>query len=448
VHDDGSLGAPSTFSAAQSSAVTYGLRLVGNGKYYLAAWYRQTSTANLIEGIRLKPDGTVVESTPVALGTGAAAASIGLHRPDFDLAADTAPEETKRTFVAAWTTPAGASEFRLFRSELGALINPTQTIAVGRAPLLTSDGTRVLVLGSSGLATRIDPTDGTLLDAIRSLKGLATAQGYAPFRTVYDGKSFVVATKQLGAYVSRYSPALAPLDPALPHGTLVTDRLDESSFDLASNGQGRSLFVYSNADVARAGFAVTARFIDDDGLPTPAPPDAGSDASGDAARGGAGGAGGASGGAPSGGTPSTGGAPTGGSSSGGTTPDAATGSGGSPTGGVSSSGGTAPTGGTAGTPSSGGTNSGGASTGGGGATSSGGITSTGGRSHTGGGSGRAGTGGDQSVPPTLDGDTLAPPRGDSGCGCTVPSRSPRPPWALLALLATATTFRRRFARRR
>lgn len=307
------------------------LRLVCNGTYHLLTAYKNTeTTANL--GLRMAPDGVVLDASPKILTAVAAS-------PNYAIAADSTPPDERKSFLLVSSVLDKVAVRRL-RSQSGSVIEPVTTLASATSnysynPIIASDGTQFLILyqtaSSSSVAARnlegilIDPVSGSPVSS--SVKTYFSMQSsLAASELWYDGKGFNAVLRSSAVYetpayyLQRFDSNCERLDAALDTmGTPITTTMTRGNWNtgiaVASAKNGRSLFVYQDVEASRSGVAIKARFIDNDGLPSVA-----GAVTGAAGSTGAGGASGTAGTTTPGGTTAQGFASLGGTSStGGTT---------------------------------------------------------------------------------------------------------------------------------
>jgi hypothetical protein len=351
----------------------------------------------------------------------------------FSVVADTTPAPDMRTFVIARQGVAAR-----VRSATGVVIAPDIVLeAAGSTSMLGgSDGSQILQTWTAGAAQRaavFDPASGSFLGGPTTLFSF-TGSGVAPINAWSDGVSWFLSTVEDAAMdtirLQRFTPALAPVDPAGPTGGAAVPRLDcNQGFSAASNRSGRSLLAYVQADTTVArGNVVKTQFLDNNGQPLTGGGGAGG-------GGGAAGSSGAGGGAGTGASAGRGGASGSGGAAGG-------GAGGSAAGASGTAGASAGASGVAGGAGAGGVAAGGAS--------GSGTTGTAGNA-AGGAMGGAAVAGTNGSGGSGTGGTLSPggatgnPTPSGGCGCVVASRrdDSLAPLGSVSLLVALTLRRRR-----
>jgi MYXO-CTERM domain-containing protein len=394
--------------------------VTSDGNQYFAL----TTQGNAVNGYRIDLDGNPIDSPSKQLlpeHTGFLAAGANDELP-----------ASMRTFTALARTPTGFAVLRM-RSATGAVLAPIPVdLASDAMPnMVATDGTN-MVLGwnQAGAPSEVDawtalfdPTTGTLTNkkkwAVPGVAGLA-----------FDGASYVQLLQWVDHTntVRRFDPALAQLDAG--NGFDVPVPINPVH---ASNRYGRTLFVAAEYNAKDLGTRLVGYFVDNELAPSD--PDNAPVTCFPSNEGGSGGEGGLGGGTGQAGEGGTAGTSVGGTGNAGTSP------GGADAGGTD--GGGADSGGT----DSGGTDSGGAD--GGGAPSSGapsgGVASAGANNAAGQNEGGSSNGGSSSTAgsSTAGSDGNEGSDDSSGCGCRTTPSTPKAPWALLLLGASALVRRRR-----
>lgn len=253
------------------------IRLTNDARFHLVTFEGVVRGRNELLAQRVAPDGSVLDAQPIVI-TSPSMLSNYKYRV---VAATSLPASDKTFLVFAGTY---GDQVQRFSSSTGSVLEPSTEYGERNSgfadPAVASDGAQVLVLYHDDFGTRrslrgvfVDPVQGTAVpDTDVALFPLP--QSVSASLAWHDGRSYstVIAKGQFSTLVDfhlqRFNGNLEQLDGIVGDwGTPIASPSYKSpKAAVATNGSGRSIFVYQDNDPTRFGVVIKARFIDNDGL--------------------------------------------------------------------------------------------------------------------------------------------------------------------------------------
>jgi hypothetical protein len=197
-----------------ASHAAWNQRLAFDGTNYFSVWEDYRDSVSQIYGARVTPDGSVLDTAGIAIGTG----------PDWLICPSISFDGSN--FLVVWTDLLDSASYCIRGKRVspagqvldsGFVLDSASSLDGWNGPTATSDGTNSLIVWHNftlGMRGALVASDGSVVDS-----GIAIAPpdvGYAGHAALYDGSDYLVAWKAWSPVdcilASRVSHAGVPLD--------------------------------------------------------------------------------------------------------------------------------------------------------------------------------------------------------------------------------------------